>query len=461
VISQASAEGREHALVTGAGMAGLLVALVLADHYERVTLLDRDGFPDQPGFRNGVPQSPHTHVLLGRGLSTLDTLIPGLQREILDAGAVPIDWPGDALWLTAAGWSERFRPGTSIVSVSRDLLEWTVRQHVLRHPRVHVLPGVEVRGVLTDPGATTVIGARIRQRGQTGTEEDLSAALVVDATGRRSDCCRWLADLGYPTPDEMTIPVDIGYASRFYARVPEDRGWNLMLLQAQPPHHTRSGMMLPVDGDRWNVSLVGRLGERPPTDDRGFLEFAAGLRSPVLYEFLKDSEPVSSARGFSISRNYRRRFDTMSRWPDRFVVVGDAVCSLNPVFGQGMSVAALGALELREELERTSSTDDLTRRLQASSVRASADAWMVASSEDLRYLALSTGERPPLRSRIVSPYFDRAIRAALRDRLVNSALLDVMNLERSPMSLMHPRVLMRVIRPRLTTAEAEHPAELS
>jgi 2-polyprenyl-6-methoxyphenol hydroxylase-like FAD-dependent oxidoreductase len=222
--------------------------------------------------------------------------------------------------------------------------------------------------------------------------------------------------------------------------------WRLMLLQAQPPNHTRSGVIVSVDGDRWTVSLVGRLGDQPPTEEHAFLDFAASLRSPLLHQALQTADPLTPVRGFKISSAYRRRFDQMTRWPDNFVVVGDAVCTLNPVYAQGMSVAAIGALGLRTELQRPP-TADLTRRLQAQIVSASADAWVLASGEDLRYLALHSGERPPLRNRIIRPYLDRVLRAGMHDRLVNQALLGVLNLERSPKSLLKPRVLLHAVHP--------------
>jgi 2-polyprenyl-6-methoxyphenol hydroxylase-like FAD-dependent oxidoreductase len=298
--------------------------------------------------------------------------------------------------------------------------------------------------VVTSPDGGTVTGVRARQRGQQGPDHAIAADLVIDATGRQSHCCQWLAELGYPTPNETSIACDISYASRFYARPTSGMDWRLMLLQAQPPRHTRSGLIVSVDGDRWTVSLVGRHGEQPPTDEQGFLDFAATLRSPLLHQALQTADPLSPIRGFKISSGFRRRFDKMTRWPHNFVVIGDAVCSLNPVYAQGMSVAAIGAIGMQAELQRPP-TANLTRRLQAQIVQASADSWLVASGEDLRYLAHHTGKRPPLRNRIMRPYLDRVLRVGTHDRLVNQALLGVVNLERPPYSLLKPRVLLHAL----------------
>jgi 2-polyprenyl-6-methoxyphenol hydroxylase-like FAD-dependent oxidoreductase len=423
----------------------LLAARVLADYYQRVTIVDRDRLLERPEFRSGVPQGPHAHLLLGRGLTAIESMLPGIRGELVAAGAEPIELPGDAIWLTAAGMSQRFRPGMSTISLSRDLIERTIRQRVLDNPGIELRSATEVTGVATAKDSPTVTGLRTRRRGEPDSEQTLSADFVMDASGRQSRCCEWLAEAGYPAPQETSIECSVGYASRFFARPSRERDWRFMLLQAQPPQHTRSGMIFPVDGERWLVSLVGRHEDHPPNDGDGFLEFAAGLRSPVLHEALRTAEPLTGVRGFKVARSYRRRFDLMDRWPDNFVVIGDAVCSLNPVYAQGMSVAAISALELHNEMRRPDAAGR-TKQLQARMVKASADAWLVASGEDLRYVADRNGSRPPLRSRIMHPYLQRVMRAATYDRVVNRALVKVMNLESPPSSLLRPGVMLHALR---------------
>ncbi|MGW7274585.1 FAD-dependent oxidoreductase [Streptomyces sp. NPDC054864] len=434
----------EHAVVAGAGIAGLLAAKVLAEHYQRVTVVDRDRLPEQPGFRSGAPQGAHGHMLLGRGLTALESLLPGIRATLVAGGAQPLDLPGDAIWLSSAGFWQRFRPGMPTVSLSRDLIEWTLRRRVLDDPRIECRTATEGIGLVTSKDGRTVTGLRIRRRGETGSGHTLPAGLVLDASGRRSHCCEWLREASFPAPQETSIECSVGYASRFFARPSYERDWRLMLLQAQPPRHTRSGMIFPVDGDRWLVSLVGRHDDQPPHDADGFLEFAAGLRSPVLHEALRTAEPLSGVRGFKVPRSFRRRFDLMDRWPDNFAVMGDAACSLNPVYAQGMTVAAISALELRAELRR--SARGRTRRLQARMVRASADAWLFTSGEDQRYVADRNGSRPPLRSRVTHCYLGRVMRAATHDPVVNRALLKVMNLENPPNRLLRPRVMLHTLR---------------
>ena len=443
---------RGHALVIGAGMAGLLAAYVLAKHYSAVTVVERDRLPQTPQYRKGVPQSRHTHLLLGRGLDSMESLLPGIVEEFIGHGAVRLDWPGDALWLTPAGWCSRFTPGMSIVSSSRDLVEWTVRQRVLSHRGLTVIEASEVAGLIASADGRAVAGVRLRERdGQQ--ETSLTADLVLDASGRGSKAPEWLSSLGWQAPKELSAPTNVGYASRWYECPPDAADWRLMLLQTQPPEHTRSGMLLPVDGGRWMVSLVGVGGDHPPTDEQGFLEFARNLRSPVLYEAIRDAKPLTPIHGFRVPDSRRRRYERLPRRPEGFAVIGDGLCSLNPMYAQGMSVAAVTALALDAELSRRSARP-LGRRIQRRAADSGGDSWLIASGEDLRYLPPSDGGRRSLYTKLMQAYFDRVLRVGTTDAKVNAALLGVLNLQRGPYSMLRPSVVRRVLLAPRTKGEA-------
>jgi 2-polyprenyl-6-methoxyphenol hydroxylase-like FAD-dependent oxidoreductase len=454
----AESPDREHAIVIGAGMAGLLAAQVLTRHFRKVTLVDRDRLPDLPGYRKGVPQSRHTHLLLGLGLRSLERQLPGLTAQLLAAGAVPLELPGDACWLTPAGWCERFGTGMSFVSASRDLIEWTVRQRVLSEPRLSLMTATEATALVPAPDGSGIRGVRLRSRAS-GEVFPLEADLVLDASGRGSRAPQWLTELGWPAVQEISAPTAVGYASRFYAN-PHRPGqdWKFLLLQTQPPEHTRSGMLLPVDGDRWMVSLVGVGDDHPPTSDAGFLEFARTLRSPVLYEAIRDAVPLTPVHSFRVPDSRRRRFDKMRRWPSGFALVGDAVCSLNPMYAQGMSIAAATALALDEELRRRS-RKPLGRRIQRRAANVAADAWLVASSEDLRYLRPGQQVRQPIYLTLMQGYFDRVLNASSVNPQVNAALLQVLNLQASPWSLLRPATALRALLVNGRAKEASHEPE--
>jgi 2-polyprenyl-6-methoxyphenol hydroxylase-like FAD-dependent oxidoreductase len=444
---------RAHAVVLGAGMAGLLAARVLACHFEQVTVVDRDRLPDRPGFRRGVPQSRHLHVLLGRGLECLEQLFPGFEADLVAAGA-PVVEGSESLWLNAAGWSRRYRSPIRLLGASRELIEWQARTRVTALDNVQVLEGCEAVGLLSDRTREAVSGVRLRSRDghaqEAGPTTEVTAELVVDASGRQSQAPHWLAELGYPAPAETTISSRLGYASRQYA-IPAgfQTDWRMLVINAKPPGNARSGALVPIEGGRWMVALIGAALDHPPTDDAGFLEFARGLRSPLLYEAIKDAEPASPIYGFRNTGNRRRHFERLRRWPERFVVIGDASCTFNPIYGQGMTVTAMTAITLDHiltEHRRHSDTAPLGRAGQAQRqvAKSNAGAWTMATTEDLRY-PWTEGARLDLPTRIMHRYANRVLEVANGNPKVNTAFVNVVNLRHPPASLLRPTVLFPVL----------------
>jgi 2-polyprenyl-6-methoxyphenol hydroxylase-like FAD-dependent oxidoreductase len=434
---------RDHAVVVGGSLAGLLAARVLTDHFDRVTLVERDRFPAGAEFRAGTPQSRHLHVLWTRGLELMEDLFPGLERMLLGAGAVEIGVPADVLWLTSAGWRNRFDV-TRLLTFSRPLLDWAVRTRLTadatsRSGALELLEANEAVGLV--PKGADVAGVELRSG------ESIAADLVVDATGRGSRAPAWLAALGYPAPPETLVDPLLGYASRYYAIPPGfDPGWKALYLQADPPATRRTGGLFPQEGGRWICSLSGAGRDYGPTDESTFLEFAKGLRDPVLYEAIRDAEPLSPITGFRRTANHRRHYERLAAWPRGFVVMGDATCAFNPIYGQGMSVAAISAMALDRCLHEA--PGGLERRFQRRVARSGAGAWLIATGEDLRYRET---EAAPTRlsTRVINAYVDRVVATANVDRRVCASLLDVIALSSAPTSLFSPAVLARVTASRI------------
>ena len=272
--------------------------------------------------------------------------------------------------------------------------------------------------------------------------ETIAADLVVDATGRGSRAPAWLAPLGYPAPPSTLVDPLLGYASRYYAIPPGfSPGWKALYLQADPPSTRRTGGLFPQEGGRWICSLSGAGRDYGPTDENAFLDFAKGLRDPVLYEAIRDAEPLSPITGFRRTANHRRHYDRLPAWPQGFVVMGDAACAFNPIYGQGMTVAAISAMALDRCLRE--SRPGWERRFQRQVARSGAGAWLVATGEDLRYR--ETEAAPVgLSTRLINAYVDRVVAAANVDRRVCASLLDVLALTSPPASLFSPAVLARV-----------------
>ena len=420
-----SREHRARGVVVGGGFAGMLTTRMLANHYTEVILLERGTYPSAPRPRDGTPQDRHVHLLLVRGRQILEHYFPGITEELVDGGACLLDTSRSISVLNYHGWSVRYPSGLDVLAFTRPLLDWCIRRRLGSIGRVHVLTGRRVAG-LSQTG-NRVTGVRCRGA------SDLTGDLVVDATGRFGRTMEWLAEIGCSRPRESVVDPQLGYATRLFERSPANR--DALLLLGRPPDETRGGVMLPVEGNRRLVTLVGTSGDYPPCDDRGFLAFARSLRSSLLYDAITDARPVTSISGFRATDNRRRHFETVTPWPQRFVVLGDAVCSLNPIYAQGMTVAALAVKTLDEGLARRRRCSSLQRKL----ARVYCLPWMMAAGEDLRWPA-TRAPRNRLVLRLAHRYVDGIIAEATNNPSVDEAFARVLHLLDHPAKLLHPRI---------------------
>ena len=440
------AKARQRAIVIGGSLAGMLAARVLLDHYDEVTILESDRYPAHAGSRGGIPQSKHVHVLMLRGQEILEQFFPGIRASLLAADAQLIDMAGDARWLTPAGWGVRFPSSLIMLACTRDLLDWHVRLRLASHPRIRFAEESEVTDLLRNSTGTRVTGVRIRARGNDGSRvgSELYADLVVDASGRRSKLPQWLGDMGYEHPEEELVNGFLGYATRIYDGGPAiEQASRITYIQAAPPNVTRGGLVQPIEQGRFMVTLLGLGRDYPPVDEAGFLDFARSLRSPLVYEFLRNATPLTPIAGARQTENRWRHFERLGRWPNGVVALGDAVCAFNPVYGQGMTTAALGALTLDRYLRaRRRSFEKKFQKALAQVVKAP---WMLATSEDFRVRGTEGGS-PDLKTRLMHRYMDQVIQLTTYDREVRLAMLKVMHMLESPATLFRPTVLMQVAR---------------
>ena len=427
----------ERAVVLGASIGGLVAARVLTEAFPQVTLVDRDDLLEGAVPRRGVPQGPHTHALLARGREVLEELFPGLTDELLAYGAQGADLQQDVRFYNDGHLLFRRPSGMRGVGLTRPLLEDRLRTRVRGLPGVELLTPADGEPVMTGGRVT---GVRIHPGPNGSPPAVLDADLVVDATGRGSHIPAWLESAGFPRPAETTIELGVGYSTWIFPRRPDDLAGDSGVLIGATVRAPRFGAAVLVECDRWMITAGGYQGDRPPTDLDSFREYLTGLPVPDLAELVAELEPVEAPRAYRFQSSTRRHYERLTRFPDGLLVIGDALSSFNPIYGQGMTVVALEARALRDLLAEGGT--DLPRRFFREAARLIDIPWDIAAGGDLR-IPVVPGPRP-LRTRLVNRYVGRVQAVAAVDPEVGLAFLRVANLVESPEALLRPRVALRL-----------------
>lgn len=371
------------AVVLGGGFAGVLVAQVLSRHVDEVTVVEGGRYPAGPGVRPGLPQAFHSHVLVTAGAQALEALLPGTLEALLARGAHRRGLPDGALILSADGWFRRHETGAFMISCSRWLMDHVIRQRALADGvdgAVTVRERTRVLGLAGD--ASRVTGVRVM--GEDGSAATLRADLVVDATGRRSRAGQWLTAIGGPGVEEEVVDPGLAYSTRIY-RAPPGLAADLPAIMVHPrPSSGRPGYgatLFPIEDGRWIFTLTGTRAARPPVDEPGFTDGARSLRSPIVAELLAAAEPLGGVRPFRATANRRRYFERLPL-PEGFLVIGDALTAVNPVYSHGMSVALLGAVRLDRELTERGARPSALPAVQAAVAEVAAESWRMATEQD-------------------------------------------------------------------------------
>jgi 2-polyprenyl-6-methoxyphenol hydroxylase-like FAD-dependent oxidoreductase len=440
----ARASQRKHAIVIGCSLAGLFAARVLSDHFERVTIIERDPVNDRPESRKGQPQTRHLHGLLAQGLTIIKELFPGLQETMVDGGAMVADMGEAIRWYHFDGYKIQFTSGLIGMMMSRPFLEWHIRRRVLALSNVTLMPSTRTHALATNAGKTRVTGVQV-----TGREGDdsraLAADLVVDAGGRGSMTPKWLTSLGYRQPREEEIRVRVAYATRIYRRDPGDlQGAELVMISPTPPRGRRMSFLFPMEDDRWIATAGGWAGDHPPAEAQGYVDFIGSLPARDIHDIITRKEPLTDVYTYTFPSNLRRHYEELTQFPEGYLVIGDAIASFNPIYGQGMTSAAMQAKALDDALRRQPSLHETWRFFLKRAGRVVNLPWQLAAGEDFRFPE-TEGEKPA-GTDLINRYVARVHAATHHDPVVYGQFLQVMNLMAPPSSLMHPRIAWRVLR---------------
>ncbi len=436
----------KHAIVVGAGMGGLAAAKALSAHFDHVTVLERDSLSSDAEPRRGTPQARHLHGLLTGGLNALTELLPGLENDLERAGAVRLR--SEDLRSERPGFDPfpQRDLGLGWWSVSRPLLEFETRRHIERQKNIELLGNRRVTEFVALPDGSAITAVRCET--SDGQIETLAANLVVDASGRGTLTQTLLEKSDLPKPEVTEIGIDIAYSTAVFER-PADAPstWKTVMTFPAAPDSSRGALLAPIENNQWIVSVGGNHGDAPPGDMDGYLAFVKGLRTPTIYDAIKNAKRVGEIARFLLPCSRRRHFETVQRFPRGLLAVGDAICRFNPVFGQGMSVAAQEAVILhRLLLARTGDLDPLNKL---------ADAFFVAIQEVLETpwgVAMNDFVFPKTRGQRPADFEQRIqygialFRLAAEDASVHKLMIEVNHLLKPRSALREPKIAERVIK---------------
>ncbi|MFG2118289.1 FAD-dependent oxidoreductase [Streptomyces sp. NPDC048710] len=441
------ATARRTAIVIGGSTAGMLAASVLASRFHEVTIVEADRLPEGPEPRKGLPQARHAHLLWSGGVAALEELLPGVTGELVGKGAGLIDVMTDLVSKAPSGqWFRRFTDSRHhMIVCSRDLLDAVIRADVLGRRRITLRDGTRVSGLAGDKGRVT--GIRVPD-GPDGQLTTLHADLVIDAGGRASQAHKWLRELGHAPVEERVVDAGVAYASRVYA-APDGTAalrYPVVNVQADPRDAPgRGGVVVPIEGGRWLVTLSGTRGGRPTADPDEFEHFAlTGLKDPIIGHLIAGAKPLTDPVTTRSTANRRHYYESSETWPDGFAVIGDAVAGYNPVYGHGLSVAAQSVQALGRVLDRHGPTAPGTaRRIQRAVARPVANAWNLAVGQDAYYPGAAP-QPPTAVERLLTAYVDKAVAAGSGNPRALRGLLDVMSLKTPPARLFAPDMLWTI-----------------
>ena len=441
----------EHAIVIGGSIAGLFAAKVVSEVFNCVTLIERDPLPQIPQPRRGVPQSVQPHVLFTRGFQIMEQHFPGLGEALAAAGAITIDWGREFHLFSQGGWNATFDGESQLQSVtcSRYLLETVIRQQVAKLSNVQFLDACKVQGLVMAGDGSAIQGVLYQRQGDRESTT-LTAQLVVDASGRGTLAPHWLSRLGLIPPPQTRVDGGLGYATRRY-RIPDSAqpDCKVMLISHEPPDQPRLGYLAQIEHDQWIATLGGYGKKYPSLDTEGFLAFAQTLEQPHFYQAICNAEPCSDIMAHRATANRLYHYEKITL-PSGFIALGDAVCALCPVYGQGMTVSALSSLVLQRWLvEVQAHGGDLDgTTFQKQLAHSNASPWSLATLRDSGFAFTQGATESKGLSKVMGKallgYIQRLLKQTHQDGEMHLRMMEMAHLLRSPTSLFHPQIVGKV-----------------
>jgi 2-polyprenyl-6-methoxyphenol hydroxylase-like FAD-dependent oxidoreductase len=430
---------KDKAIIIGGGISGKLAARVLSDVYKEVIILERDSEQERPSSRKGAPQGEHLHALLHAGEYGLEELFPGITEKFYDNGAVKINSTMDLAWYHHGAWRIRYDGGYSTTLQTRPHLEWHIEQYLKRIPNVVFHYNQVVQDFLYNETENHIIGVLLK-------DGSLTADIVVDASGVSSLTTKWLHKRGTYIPEEK-VEINLSYMSKqFQLAENDERDWRIKMVYPNPPEEKIGGTISKVEGNRYIVTIMGyhnSVSEKEVLiDDSGFIKLSKKLPKQDIYQEIEHAIPLTKTSFYRIPHIVWRRFDKM-KLPNGLLLIGDTICRIDPVFGQGMSIAIVEALAL-QKLFQTGARQKVSAAFHKKAAQIISPIWNMVLAEDFRYP--NTRGKKPYGLSIQQWYAKNIVLLSAQNQDVYNAFVKVMNLVQPITSLMKPSIMKRVLK---------------
>jgi flavin-dependent dehydrogenase len=446
------------AIIIGGGIAGLLAARVLSEHFKEVIIIEKDKYPSRAGSRNGTPQSNHIHVLLIKGKEILLKLFPSLESKLVAKGAHIVNLTNDVDYYVGTGYSIKFESNLTTIACTRQLLEHEIKNEIFENcPNVKIRENTRATGLVVakdkEIGSGICKGVTVNSV-EIKLEETILGDLVVDTSGRQSKSSEWLEQLGYGKPKETVVNSYIGYSTCWLKPTLQQTAAgngatiNPTIILTKPPLNPRMGVIYPVEDSSWLVGILGIGKNYPPSDKEGFLEYAKKLETLDIYNAIKDCELSGPIYGYRTTGSRQYHYEKMKSWPENFVTYGDSVSSFNPFYGQGITVACIEAVTLdnafREHKKRNRGLSGFSTIFQKKVSKINTLPWVLGTSEDFRW-PTTEGISPDFITRWIQKYSNRVLLLTPKSKIAAKSFFEVMHMLRSPVILFHPFISIRVL----------------
>ncbi len=435
---------RIHATVVGGSMAGLIAARVLSNHFEKVTIIEKDIVNNEPETRKGQSQTKHIHLLLVQAMNTLSHYFPDLKEELLANGALELDVGNDYNWYSYGGIKKKGKTGITALTMSRPLLEYHVKKGVVSMGNIVIQDNTKVKEIHIKNNVVRALSIE-----KEGKREELKTDFIVDASGRGSKSFKWLKQHGYEIPQESKIKIDITYVTVLFKRKKVALGQKLEVISYSPeaPKEKLGVVMMPIEDDRWVLTLIGMRGAIPPQNDQELIMFLKKLPIKGIYDIVSETDRLTEFMVYKYPNSVRRHYEKLKNFPGSYIVLGDTISSFNPMYAQGMASSIFQAKILDEVLGQITSNDHIFKPYISKVTKIIEALWTAGAYEDFKYP--ETEGKKPIAANLVNNYMKTLQKAANNDAELFKEILEVAGFLKPGMKLFRPKILWKVFRKNL------------